>query len=91
MTKVMHVCNFGGSFNVCSDLFRFHDDTFVILFCLFFSFLVVLFNFIQTCLMFYKMVHCEQTKTTRGSHAKKKIMFLHSKNKASRKGYKCEC
>ena len=28
---------------------------------------------------------------TRGSHAKKKIMFLHSKNKASRKGYKGEC
>ena len=29
--------------------------------------------------------------TTRGSLAKKKIMFLHSKNKASRKGYKGEC
>ena len=28
---------------------------------------------------------------TRGSLAKKKIMFLHSKNKASRKGYKGEC
>ena len=27
---------------------------------------------------------------TRGSLAKKKIMFLHSKNKASRKGYKGE-
>ena len=31
------------------------------------------------------------TKKTRGSLAKKKIMFLHSKNKASRKGYKGEC
>ena len=30
-------------------------------------------------------------KITRGSLAKKKIMFLHSKNKASRKGYKGEC
>ena len=30
-------------------------------------------------------------KVTRGSLAKKKIMFLHSKNKASRKGYKGEC
>ena len=28
---------------------------------------------------------------TRGSLAKKKIMFLHSKNKASRKGYRGEC
>ena len=28
---------------------------------------------------------------TRGSLAKKKIMFLRSKNKASRKGYKGEC
>ena len=28
---------------------------------------------------------------TRGSLAKKKIMFLHSKNKASRKRYKGEC
>ena len=28
---------------------------------------------------------------TSGSLAKKKIMFLHSKNKASRKGYKGEC
>ena len=31
------------------------------------------------------------TSITRGSLAKKKIMFLHSKNKASRKGYKGEC
>ena len=30
-------------------------------------------------------------RLTRGSLAKKKIMFLHSKNKASRKGYKGEC
>ena len=30
-------------------------------------------------------------KITRGSLAKKKIMFLHSKNKVSRKGYKGEC
>ena len=28
---------------------------------------------------------------TRGSLAKKKIMFMHRKNKASRKGYKGEC
>ena len=31
------------------------------------------------------------TSITRGSLAKKRIMFLHSKNKASRKGYKVEC
>ena len=40
---------------------------------------------------YLKFATCENTNKTRGLLAKKKIMFLHSKNKASRKGYKGEC
>ena len=39
----------------------------------------------------WKRRHLTPLGKTRGSLAKKKIMFLHSKNKASRKGYKGEC
>ena len=38
-----------------------------------------------------KCMEKSNTTRTRGSLAKKKIMFLHSKNKASRKGYKGDC
>ena len=43
----------------------------------------------ERCLKY--IVSVIMSEITRGSLAKKKIMFLHSKNKASRKGYKGEC
>ena len=47
--------------------------------------------FIMVTYVCYVHKHYMQVKKLEDRSQKKKIMFLHSKNKASRKGYKGEC